>query len=237
MRTSAVVLLAGWAILAACTGDAGNLEEPPADGMLVVSISTTGGDPDRDGFQLTIDGVGSVSLKPTDTAQVIIPAGRHALGLLGVAEQCSVDPGTPLDVDIAPHATTPVSFAVSCSLSPPRASGTVLITAPTTGSLPDTSPYTVRFTHLGYWDYARAFSSLRDGSWPVLGAIDPNGTLVADLEATTDSGADPYWYDFELTDVPTNCSVQNPIPNPGPYYFTIPAGDTLHIEFAVTCSP
>jgi hypothetical protein len=411
MRISAVFLLAGWAILEACNGDTGDLGEPPTDGMLVVSTFTAGEDPDRDGFQLTIDGVNSVTLEPADTAQVIIPAGRHAVGLLGVAGQCSIDPGMPLDVDIAPQGTTPVAFelncpavgarvtitttgldidqdgyrvavdgidqapipsnavafiraesgsrtialdglapnctsagpvlqtvtivpdqtapvefavvctattgvievslsasgtevegnyqvivdgfrqpqvltgaepetifvsggdhllslgapfscsvktgpqivnvtvgglvrdtvevnfAVSCTLPPPGASGTVLITAPTTGSLPGTSPYTVRFTHLGYWDYARAFGSLSDGSWPVLGFLDPNGTLVTDLEASTESGADPYWYDFELTDVPANCTVQNPIPNPGPYYFAIPAGDTLHIEFTVTCAP
>jgi hypothetical protein len=237
MRTSAVLLLAGWVILEACNADTGNLGEPPNDGMLVVSTFTAGGDPDRDGFQLTIDGVNSVTLEPTDTAQLIIPAGRHALGLLGVAGQCSVDPGTPLDVDIAPHATTPVSFAVSCTLSPPRASGTVLITAPTTGSLASRSHYIVRYTHLGAWDYARALGSLSDGSWPVLGSLDPNGTLVTDLEASAESGADPYWYDFELTDVPSRCRVQDPIPNPGPDHFAIPAGDTLHIEFTVTCAP
>jgi hypothetical protein len=411
MRTTTTLLLAGWAVLAACNADTGNLGEPPADGMLVVSTFTTGGDPDRDGFQLTIDGVNSVTLEPTDTAQVIVPSGRHALGLLGVAGQCAVDPGTPLDVDIGPQGPTPVAFevncpavgarvtitttgldidqdgyrvvvdgidqapipsnavafirseagsrtialnglapnctsagpvsqtvtivpdqatpvefavvctattgvievslsasgtktsgtyqvivdgtrqaqpltgsdsdaifvsggdhlvqleapgqcsvvtapqsvnvtvgelvrdtvevkfAVNCTVSPPRASGTVLITAPTTGSLPSTSHYIVRYTHLGAWDYARAFGSLSDGSWPVLGPLDPNGTLVTDLEASTESGADPYWYDFELTNVPSNCRVQNPIPNPGPYYFVIPAGDTLHIEFTVACAP
>jgi hypothetical protein len=230
VRTSTVLLLAGWVILEACNEDTRNLGEPPADGMLVVSTFTAGGDPDRDGFQLTIDGANSVTLEPTDTAQVILPPGRHALGLLGVAEQCSVDPGTPLDVDIGPHATTPVSFAVSCTLSPPRASGTVLITAPTTGTLPSTSRYTVRYTHLGAWDY------MSDGSWPFLGSLDPNGTLVTDLEASTESGGDPYWYDFELTHVPANCRVQNPVPNPGPNFFAMPAGDTLHIEFTVTCA-
>jgi hypothetical protein len=237
MRTSVVLLLACWVILEACNSATENLGEPPTDGMLVVSILTAGEDPDRDGFQLTIDGVDSVTLEPTDTARVIIPAGRHALELLGVAGQCSVDPGTPLDVEIAPHATTPVSFAVSCTVSPTRASGTVLITVPTTGSLPSTSRYTVRYTHLGAWDYAQAFGSLSDGSWSVLGSLGPNGTLVTDLEASSESGADPYWYDFELTDVPSSCRVQNPIPNPGPDYFAIPAGDTLYVELTVICPP
>jgi hypothetical protein len=230
MRTSTILLLAGWVMLGACNADTANLGEPPADGMLVVSTSTAGGDPDPDGFQLTIDGVGSITLEPTDTAQVIVPAGRHALGLLGVAEQCSVDPGTPLDVDIAPQDTTPVSFAVSCTLAPPATSGTVRITASTTGQVSSSTHYAVRYAHMGAWDYDLTPDS-------ILGSIDPNGTLVTDVEASTDSGADPYWYDFELTDVPLNCRVQNPAPNPGPYYFAISAGDTLHIEFTVTCAP
>jgi hypothetical protein len=411
MRTSTMLPLAFGLIVGACGPDSPHPGGPSTDGTLSVSTVTVGDDPDRDGFQLTIDGVNSVTLEPTDTTQVIIPAGPHALGLQGVAGQCSVDPAMPLDVDIASQGTTPVAFAVncpavgasvtvattgpdidqdgyrvavdgidqaptpsnavafvraeagsrtitltglasncaftgpasqtvtivpnqpapveftvvctattgvievslstsgtetggtyqvfvdsvrqsqfltesepeaifvpggnhlvqlsapgscsvvtapqsvtvtvgglvrdtadvnfavSCTVSPPGALGTVLITAPTRGSVPSTTHYTVRYTHLGYWDYVRAFSAVSDGSWPVVGSLDPNGTLVADLEASNDSGADPYWYDFELTDVPANCSVQQPIPNPGPYFFAIPAGDTLHIEFTVTCVP
>ena len=81
----------------------GNSERmaPPADGTLIVSTSTVGDDPDQDGFRLTIDGVDSVVLRPTDRIAVTVPVGRHALELVGVAEQCSVAPSTPLDVDIA----------------------------------------------------------------------------------------------------------------------------------------
>src|SRR2546428_13836072 len=100
MRISAVFLLAGWAILEACNGDTGDLGEPPTDGMLVVSTFTAGEDPDRDGFQLTIDGVNSVTLEPADTAQVIIPAGRHAVGLLGVAGARPVRPPRSHDAGV-----------------------------------------------------------------------------------------------------------------------------------------
>src|SRR2546428_13761931 len=103
MRIDSIRILIAGIILAACNGDSGNLDAPPTEGMLVVSTFTAGGDPDRDGFQLTIDNVGSITLEPTDTAQVIIPAGRHSLGLLGVAGQCAVDPGTPIEVDIMPE--------------------------------------------------------------------------------------------------------------------------------------
>ena len=116
MRTYQILVLAISLLVEACA-DGSNLStsgDPSSDGTLVVSTITAGGDPDRDGFQLTIDGLGSITLEPTDSAQVIIPAGRHALGLQGVAGQCSVDPGMPVDVDIASQKTTPVSFAVSC---------------------------------------------------------------------------------------------------------------------------
>ena len=104
-------------LLVEACADGSNLStsgDPSSDGTLVVSTITAGGDPDRDGFQLTIDGLGSITLEPTDSAQVIISAGRHALGLQSVAGQCSVDPGMTLDVDIASQKTTAVSFAVSC---------------------------------------------------------------------------------------------------------------------------
>ena len=112
--------------------------DPSSDGTLVVSTFTAGGDPDLDGFQLTIDGVGSITLEPTDSARVIIPAGRHALGLQGVAGQCSVDPGMPLDVDIASQGTTPVAFAVNC----PAVGARVTIT--TTGLDIDQDGYHVK---------------------------------------------------------------------------------------------
>ena len=68
------------------------------------------------GFDLTIDGVDSVVLRPTDRIAVTVPVGRHALELVGVAEQCSVAPSTPLDVDIAVGDPIPVAFAIDCAL-------------------------------------------------------------------------------------------------------------------------
>jgi hypothetical protein len=111
--------------------------EPPSDGTLVVSTSTVGDDPDPDGFRLTIDGVPSVRLQPTDSVEVAVPAGRHVIDLVGVAGQCSVDPGTPLDVDMAPPDTTPVAFALNC----PKVGASVTIT--TTGLDPDQDGYRI----------------------------------------------------------------------------------------------
>jgi hypothetical protein len=111
MRTDSIAILAAVIILASCSD---HFNPPPAEGTLIVSTSTVGGDPDRDGFELTIDGVNSIDLEPIDSVEVVVSAGRHTLGLLGVAGQCSVDPGIPHEVEIPLEGGIPVSFAVNC---------------------------------------------------------------------------------------------------------------------------
>jgi TolB protein len=65
---------------------------------------------------LTVDGNDSLSLGPTGTSQINVPAGQHTLRLLGVAEHCSVSPGTSLDVAVSSGDTTSVAFEVTCYL-------------------------------------------------------------------------------------------------------------------------
>ncbi len=60
MRTDSIAILAAGIILASCSD---HFDPPPTDGTLVVSTITDGADPDRDGFQLTIDGVRSIALR------------------------------------------------------------------------------------------------------------------------------------------------------------------------------
>ena len=98
----------------------------------MVSTSTGGGDPDPDGYLLTVDGLDSVLLAPTGTARIDLTEGRYTLRLLGVAEHCSVVPGTPLDVDVPLQDTTSVAFEVDCPWTGAR------ITTTTTG--PDLDP-------------------------------------------------------------------------------------------------
>ena len=80
MRISTIFLLGFWAIVGACGRDSPHLGGPSDRRDAGRFDDHRRGDPDRDGFQLTIDGVNSVTLEPTDSAQVIISAGRHALG-------------------------------------------------------------------------------------------------------------------------------------------------------------
>ena len=154
MRLYPIVLLLVGLSLSACS-DPG---EPPPDGTLAVSTSTSGDDPDPDGFHLRIDGGRSLALRPSGTAELDLSPGRHTLQLVGVAEHCSVAPGTSVEVDITAGSTTPVAFQVTCSRTGAR------ITVTTTGLDPDPDGYRV----------------VADGS--DRGAIASNGTVITELD-------------------------------------------------------
>ena len=139
MRTHPILLLTIGLTLAACDDSGGPSDgEPPTDGTLVVSTATGGSDPDQDGYLLTVDGVDSVALDPTGTAEVDLPEGHYTLRLLGVAEHCSVAPGTPLEVDVPLQDTTSVAFEVNCPVTGAR------ITTTTTGLDLDPDGYRAR---------------------------------------------------------------------------------------------
>ncbi len=124
MRTCLILLLAAGLALVACDDSGAPLTSPPAVGTLVVSTASGGNDRDRDGYLLTVDGGDSLFLDPTGISQIDLPAGQHTLRLLGMAEHCSVSPGTPLDVDVPSQDTTAVMFEVTCSVSGVRVTNT-----------------------------------------------------------------------------------------------------------------
>jgi hypothetical protein len=103
--------------LAACS-DSGPLEDGASTvGTLVVSTASGGNDPDQDGYLLTVDGVDSLPLGRAGSSQIDLSPGGHTLRLLGMAEHCSVSPGTPLDVIVPSRDTTSVAFEVTCSVT------------------------------------------------------------------------------------------------------------------------
>src|SRR6476659_3795159 len=134
-----IVLIAGlW--LTACSDPAADLSGGPvgpSSGTLVVSTSTVGEDPDPDGYQLTVDDANSRDLDPTGTTELDLPSGRHTLRLLGVADHCTVTPGTTLEVDIPAGSRTSATFGVSCHATGAR------ITVTTTGVNLDSDGYRV----------------------------------------------------------------------------------------------
>ena len=65
-----ILLLALGLSLSACDHPVDPDPDGPSTGTLVVSTSTGGDDPDPDGYLLTLDGIDSLDLDPTGTAQV-----------------------------------------------------------------------------------------------------------------------------------------------------------------------
>jgi len=221
MRVSTTGLAVALALVA-CSDGSG----PPVEGTLVVATITAGDDPDPNGYLLEVDGLISVSLDLTDTIETRLPSGSHSVRLVGVAEQCTVDPGDSLVVEVPPQDSAAVRFEVSCHFGA-GAAGFVRITTTTSGPLPDQAGYEVWAEHFGAWDYG--------GSSILLGTVALNGTIVTKLAASTESGADPYWYGFHLY-IPGPCGYLGPEPPNAAPGFTITAGDTLDVSFDVDCS-
>ena len=137
MRTDPILLLALGLTLAACGNSGGPLTSPSTVGTLVVSTASGGNDPDQNGYLLSVDAEESLALQPTDTSAIDLPAGVHTLRLTGMAEHCSVSPGTPVDVELGSRDTIWVAFEVMCSVT-----GVHIGTA-TTGVDLDTDGYRV----------------------------------------------------------------------------------------------
>jgi Tol biopolymer transport system component len=129
-------------------------------GAIRVSVATSGGPTDPDGYVATLDGAepgiplganGSVSFTG-------LTAGSHTVALTGVAANCGVDGGPSREVTVTAGATSDIGFVVTCA----QPKGGIQVTTTTTGSPPDPDGYAVSV----------------DGGGPV--AIGANGTVALD---------------------------------------------------------
>ena len=81
------------ATLAACSDDG------PSVGAIRLTLITTGGDPDLDGYVVTIDSAAPLPVAANDTTLISdIPTGAHVAVLDGVAPNCDVNGGATQDV-------------------------------------------------------------------------------------------------------------------------------------------
>lgn len=103
-------------------------------GELEVSASTTGEDPDPDGYRVSVDGSRSDSIGPNgSTTFTGLSPGDHDVELAGVASNCSIDGANPRTVAVEAGKTASTAFTVDCSggNQPP----TVSIVSPAEGSV------------------------------------------------------------------------------------------------------
>src|SRR6266496_3249609 len=109
-------------------------------GNLTASTSTTGSNPDPDGYTATVDGTTS---QPVPTSGSVtfsgLASGSHAVALSGVATNCTVSGGTSQTVTVPPGGTATASFSVGCTAM----TGSLTVSTSTTGSTLDPDGYTV----------------------------------------------------------------------------------------------
>jgi hypothetical protein len=166
-----------------------------------------------------------------------LPGERHYLNRVAAGEhRVSLAPGY-----LCVHVTGPQSvtvsggggdtvnlvFSVTCPV-PPGDIATLRISAPTTGSTPSSTQYTVRYSVAGYWDYGF-------GDFAPLSSIEPNGTRFIQVPESDFGGGGLYWYTFGLDGVPSSCKAK--VPSHDPMGFVLTAGDTLDLTIQVTCPP
>jgi len=179
---------------------------PPPTGDLTVSASTTGTNPDADGYTVTLDGGASQALATNGSVTFTgLPAGNHAVVLSGIAGNCSVSGGTSRTVNVPGGSTASTSFAVSCAAV--GGDGTLTVTASTTGSNLDPDGYTVTVD-------AGAASQ----------PIATNGSV-----SFTGPAGD---HQVALSGLAANCSVSGA----NPRTVNVPAGGTASTTFDVSCA-
>jgi hypothetical protein len=104
-----------------------------SDGRIEVSVSTSGTDPDSDGFSVTVDGGAEHVVGPAgDVVLDGLSAGSHSVLLGGLAQNCAVVGSNPRPVIVGSDGRAEVSFEVRVRrpvgspsrLSPPGARST-----------------------------------------------------------------------------------------------------------------
>ena len=115
----------------------GNATDPAAVGEIRVSVTTSGPEPDRNGYRVLVDGANSRSLSVDDSTifQQVTP-GSHGIELIDVADNCTVSGGPPRSVTVAAGARERVLFEVSCV-----ATATLRVVTRSTGAPADLDGY------------------------------------------------------------------------------------------------
>jgi len=164
----------------ACNGE--NITIPPTTGGIRVITSTSGAEPDPDGYSVTLDTLGGVPIGSDGSVVLTAEPGEHTVELMGVAPNCGVGSGLRQTVQVAAGDTAAVAFDVSCSAT----AGGLRVIVSTNGDLPDDA-YLLRL----------------DQGEPRL--IATNGDLTLGALAPGD-------HLLELSDVAQNCALTGPNP-------------------------
>lgn len=157
-----------------------------ATGALRLTIVTEGADLDPDGYLATLDDSRAIPV-PTNGIELVgsVAATNHILELSGIAENCTVRTGNPLEIRIAKDEVLDAQFVVECAAT----TGTVELQMVTEGENPDVAYVAVLVADVEY------------------------GTKIVGANATVTFNQIPpghYW--LFLYNIADNCLTQ--VPNP-----------------------
>jgi hypothetical protein len=120
-------------------GGGSDLIEPP-NGTLEVTTSTSGPEPDADGYTISIDGAAPVAIESNAARRTEgLAVGQHTVELSGIATNCAVSGGPSLTVDVTANSVAAASFAVACSAT----TGTIQVTTTSAGAPADPDGYQI----------------------------------------------------------------------------------------------
>jgi hypothetical protein len=179
----------------------------PTTGSIQVTTSTSGPDPDTDGYQFTIDGGPSQNINSdgSETVSNISP-GSHEVVLTGVAANCTVDNGSSKTASVAVGVTTTLEFTITCSPISPS-TGSIRVATITMGDNQDT-------------DYQLTIEGV--GSQPIGGDA---GTAVTVTNVSTGN------HRVTLSGVADNCEVDDDSQT-----VTVTPGAQSDVLFTITCT-
>lgn len=114
---------------------------PPDAGAIRLISTTTGTDPDPDGFVFTLDNDASQPIGDNATATLDnLAAGSHTVRLSGIAENCDLQGENPRTAMASSETVAEVRFEITCSAS----TGTIHVSVTSSGDTPDPDGYVIQ---------------------------------------------------------------------------------------------
>ncbi|HEX3235584.1 MAG TPA: CARDB domain-containing protein [Gemmatimonadales bacterium] len=110
----------------------------PELGTLEITTTTSGPEPDPDGYAASVDGAAPEGIGTNATSRRAgLPVGNHTVVLSGLAPNCTVAGGTSLTVRITANTVVPAAFVVQCAPT----MGSIQVTIASTGAPADPDGY------------------------------------------------------------------------------------------------
>jgi hypothetical protein len=188
-------------VLLSCSGEG---LVAPTTGSIAITTATTGLEPDADGYAISVDEGADVVIGANGSHQVNeLAAGSHTVRLGGIAGNCTVEGENPRAVSVEAGATATVQFTVTCGPT----TGSLAITASTSGTSPDPDGYTITLDGTDH------------------GALGANNTVTLDGIAAGDHAVG-------LSGVTGNCQIQGD----NPRTVSVIAGASASAAFDISCT-